>query len=61
MHAYRRDTVVRLVVKDGEKEQISKYPTSTQEEAEALVESIKGYVEAGCDLSPLLADTGDGE
>jgi len=63
---HRTDTegegyVVRLVVKDGEEEQVVKYPTSTQEEAEALAGSIKGYVEAGCDLSPLLADAGDGE
>ena len=59
----RNDTgyAVRLVVKEGEEEQVAKYPTSTQEEAEALAESIKGYVKAGCDLSPLLADTGEGE
>ena len=60
----RTDTegfVARLVVEDGEVRQVAKYPTSTQEEAEALAESIKGYIEAGCDPSPLLAETGDWE
>jgi len=48
--------VVRLVAEDGEGEKIAKYPTSTMEEAKALAESIQEYVEAGCDLSPILGD-----
>jgi len=46
--------IVRLVVMNEEGEKIAKYPTSTFEEANSLAESFRGYVKAGCDLSPLL-------